>query len=165
MAATAHTSPAYQPRGDTMSFVIKDGTSIWRGSIVELLVGYLGPWTDAAGSTLCGVLFNGDVREKTGSNAGKITGETSDSPPPEGVVLTGGVTLMHLDSVVDESGAAIAQADVGKAVYCGSSSPDDFTLATTGGTHKIGVITRFRSATDIDITLFSMMEHVAQKET
>ena len=163
-ASTAHSEQNYQPRGDSMSFVIADGTSIWRGSLVGITSGYLTAWADAAAQLFCGLLFNGDVREKTGTNAGKITGETSDSPPPEGIVLNGGITLMHLDSVLDELNGSLAATDVGMVVYCGTSNTDDMGGQSSGANHPVGVITRFRSATDVDVTLFSMMEHLAQKE-
>jgi hypothetical protein len=69
-----------------------------------------------------------------------------------------GVVLMHLDSVGDTP----SQAKVGDLVYCGTSNTDDMTLDSTGRTHPIGILWFYRSATDVDVKLFTPAEMLVQ---
>lgn len=159
--AAHNNEQVWESRGSVDSFIIADGVTLYLKQLVSLESGYLNHWADGANDRFVGILYDGDRRDPL---TDAILGETSDSPPPEGRCYTDGVTLMHLDSVLDTDGAAtLSQADVGKFVYCGTSNPDDMTLATTGNTHPIGILKRVRSATDVDVKLFSMMESAAQQ--
>jgi hypothetical protein len=159
-ATSNNDAQTIESRGPVDSFVIADGVTLYKKTLVSLEGGYLNHWADGANDQFAGVLKDGDIRDYT---TGAITGETSDSPPPEGYVYTDGVTLMHLDSVLGPDGGNVGQDDVGKFVYCSTSNPDDLTLVSTGATHPVGILKRFRSATDVDVKLFSMMEAAAQR--
>jgi hypothetical protein len=116
--------------------------------------GYINHWADGANDVFAGVLLGGDDR----AGDGVLTGNTSDTPPPEARVDVSGVTLMHLSGVGDTP----TQAKVGDLVYCGTSNVADITLSATGRNHPIGYMSRFRSATDVDVTLFTPAEMLAQ---
>ena len=164
--AAADVYPKYEGGdGSTISFTIADGVTVYRGSLVGLESGYLNHWADGASDQFAGLLISGDVRELTGSNAGKITGETSDDIPPKGIVLTGGITLRNMDSVLGPAGGSdtVAQNDVGAPVYCKTSNLDDLTMDASGSVHMIGLLTVFRSATDVDVKLLSIGEAAAHK--
>jgi hypothetical protein len=116
--------------------------------------GYLNHWADGANDVFAGIMLGGDDR----AGDGILIGETDDTPDPHGFVDTSGVVLMHLDSVGDTP----TQAKVGDLVYCSTSNTDDMTLESSGATHPIGYMIRFRTATDVDVQLFTPAEMLAQ---
>lgn len=139
-------------RGRTMAFPMANGVSFYYGMLCQIQSGYLNHWDDT-GDTWCGVLIDAKSR----ANDGTFIGATGDTPDPEGIVDISGRTLRGLDSV---GGSPTV---IGALVYGTSSNPDDLTIDPSGRTDPIGMITRFRSATDLDVTLFSMMEAKAQQ--
>ena len=132
------------------SYKIADGVTLYEGALVGLQSGYLNHWDETG--QFVGVLIGGEDR----LNDGTIIGETSDSKPPEGYVNDEGVTLMHLDSV----GGSPTAAKVGALVWCSTSNTDDMTLTDTTNP-PVGYMSRYRSATDVDVTLFSTAVHLA----
>lgn len=139
------------------SFIIANGVTVYEGQFASIESGYLNHWADGASDVFLGVVLGGDDRAKDGV----LTGNTSDSPPPEARVDTSGVILMHLSSVAGQT--TLTQANVGAPVYCTTSNPDDLTTVSSGATNPVGFIYRFRSATDIDVKLFSVGEFMAQR--
>lgn len=139
------------------SFQIADGVVVYEGMLagIDATTGYLEHWADGANDCFAGVVLGGDDRAKDGV----LTGETSDTPPPEARVDTSGTVLMHLSSINNSP----VQGNVGDPVYCGTSNPDDITTNSSGRNHPIGFIVRWRTATDVDVQLFSMAHHVAQR--
>lgn len=152
----AHTIIKTRPRAGRDSFVIADTITLYVGALVGLEGGYLNHWADGANDVFMGVVLGGDDRGKDGI----LLGETSDVPPPEARVNTEGVVLMHLDSVAAQT--TLSEANLGDLVYCGTSNTDDMTLVSSGRNHPIGWIVRFRSATDVDVQLFTPSEMLAQ---
>ena len=55
-----------------------------------------------------------------------------------------------------------AEAKVGDVVYCTTSNTDDLTLTAGALNHPVGFMSAFRSATDVDVTLFTTAEFLAQ---
>lgn len=138
------------PRSVSKSFPIADGVTVFEGMLAQLESGYLNHW-DETGSFL-GIVLGGQSR----ANDGTLLGETSDTPPPEAYVDVSGVTLRHLDSVAGTP----TQAKVGDLVYSADSDTDNLTLTDTTNP-PVGWLSRFRSATDVDVTLFTPEEHKA----
>lgn len=161
---TAHADTKYAPRGDSMSFVIEDAVTLYRMALVGIQAGYANHWADGANDLFAGVAFQGDDHARAATaDAGTLTGDTDHARgAPEVVVLTGGVTLKHLDSVLDEANAALAATDVGRIVYATSSNTDDIGMSSSSRNHPVGFISRWRSATDVDVTLFSIGESGAR---
>lgn len=147
-----------RPSAGRDSFKIRDNEVIYEGGLVGLdaTTGLVEAWADGASDVFCGLALGGDDR----AGDGVLTGEISDAHPPEARVDTSGVVLMHLDSVAGQG--ALAEADQGALVYCGTDNTDDLTIVSSGRNHPIGFILRFRSTTDVDVKLFSMAEHLAQ---
>lgn len=140
-----------RPRAGRDSFVVKNSTTIYEGSLVQVDAnGFLEGWDQ--GGALVGILIGGDT-----TDAGAITGDTSASIPPEGRVDTSGVILMH----VPVTGAA--QAYVGDLVYCTTDNPAaDLTRTDPGvGAEPVGWMVRYRSASDCDVQLFTPAEFKA----
>ncbi len=131
------------------SYPIADGVTLHEGQLVQLESGYLNHW-DETGSFL-GILLGGDDRAKDGV----LLGETSDTPPPEGRVDETGVVLTHLSI-----GGSPTQAKVGNLVFCADSDVANLTLTDTTNP-PVGYMSRYRSATDVDVTLFTPGEHMA----
>lgn len=143
-----------QNRGGTNAYPIANGVTLYPGTLVSLEGGYLNHWADGANDVLIGVVAGDAIGISPGS---ALTGDTSASVVPEARVDESGVTLMHLDSV----GGTPTQAKVGDYVYGATSNSDDLTLDATGATNPVGYLSRFRSATDVDVTLFTPAEFLA----
>lgn len=139
------------------SFPIANGVTVYEGMFASIESGYLNHWADGANDVFLGLVLGGDDRAKDGA----LTGATSDAVPPEARVDTSGCILMHLASVAGQS--TLTQTSLGAPVYCSTSNPDDLTTVSSGHTNPVGFICRFRSATDIDVKLFSWGEFMAQR--
>jgi len=142
-----------RPRSGRDSFPIANGVTAYEGMLVGIEGGYANHWADGANDIFAGICLRGDDRAKDGV----LTGNTSDTPPPELTVDTSGVVLMHMVIA-----GTPTQAKVGDYVYSADSNPTSITLNSSGRTHPIGIMSRYRSATDVDVTLFSMMDHAVQ---
>ena len=151
-ASTIHKT---QPRSGYNAYPIADGITLYPGALVALEGGYLNHYADGANDVFVGIVLGDAVGISPG---GALTGDTTASPVPEARVDQSGVTLMHLASVT----AASAQSNVGDLVYCSTSNTDDMTLTEAGRTHPVGYLSKFRSATDVDVTLFTPAEMLAQ---
>lgn len=142
------TNLKYQVRG-SYSGIVTNGTQLYAGALVCLLsTGYVGNWDDNAASVFLGV------------NEVDVIGNTSVTPPVEARVNTAGVTLMHLSAL----GGTPTQAKVGDPVYSADGNPASLTLTIGALNHPIGYLSRYRSATDCDVTLFTPAEMLAQRE-
>lgn len=138
-----------RPRAGAGSYPIADGVTIPEGALVQMQSGYLNHW-DETGQFI-GIIVGGDDR----LGAGVLTGETSDTPPPEGRVDESGVTLMHMPVA-----GSVTQANVGALVYCADSDPANFTITDTTNP-PVGRLVRFRSVSDCDVELFTPAEWLA----
>ena len=137
------------PRAGRASYPIADGVTLYEGQFVQLESGFLNHW-DETGQFL-GILLAGDDR----AGDGVLLGETSDTPAPHGRVDQSGVTLMHVSI-----GGSPTAASVGALVYCNDSDPANMTLTDTTDP-PVGYVSYYRSATDVDVTLFTPAEHMA----
>jgi hypothetical protein len=151
-ASTIHKT---QPRSGYNAYPIADGITLYPGALVALEGGYLNHYADGATDVFVGIVLGDAVGISPG---GALTGDTTASPVPEARVDQSGVTLMHLASVAGTP----TQAKVGDLVYCSTSNTDDMTLTEVGRTHPVGYLSKFRSATDVDVTLFTPAEMLAQ---
>lgn len=150
---TANADVTFAAASTEGRYVIADGVTLYTHALVGLEGGFLNHWADGANDRFAGLFITGDAR----ATAGVFIGETGDAIPPEGRVRTDGVTLMHLASVEGITGWV----DTGKAVYCSTSNVTDMTIQSSGKTHVIGYVERFRSTTDVDVRLFSIGEAIA----
>jgi hypothetical protein len=137
------------------SYPIANGITLYAGALVSLEAGYLNHWADGAADIFAGVCLGDAVGISPGA---ALLGNTGASPIPEARIDESGVTLMHLDSVAGSP----TQAKVGDLVYSATSNTDDMTLTIGSLNHPIGYMSKFRSATDVDITLFTPAEMLAQ---
>lgn len=134
------------PRAGTDVYTVKDATTLYAGALVATDAnGFLDNW---AGATAA-LRFVGVLQQT-------VTGDTSASPKPVGIVNTSGVTLKH----VAVTGGA--QNTVNSLVYSadGNIATGLTTTATTAG--AIGILKFYRSATDCDVELFTPAEHEAK---
>jgi hypothetical protein len=124
--------------------------------LASLEGGYLNHWADGANDVFAGLVIGPGIGIGVDESEGML-GNTSLTPIPEASVDTGGVTLMHLSI-----GGTATQAKVGDLVYSADSDLASITLDASGRTHPIGWMSRYRSATDVDVTLFTPSEMLAQ---
>lgn len=152
---SARTIHKTSPRGGTGAYKIANGVTLFEGALVSLEGGYLNFWADGANDVFLGIVTGPALGISPG---GALTGDTSATVVPEARVDISGVTLMHLDSV----GNITDETDQGDLVYSQFGNTDDMTTDATGRTHPIGYIERVRSTTDVDVTLFTPAEMLAQ---
>lgn len=152
---TARKTLETQTRSGRCSYPIQNGVTLYEGALVGLQNGYLNHYADGAGDVFVGIVLGPGVGVSPGA---AMTGDNTVSPEPEARVDQSGVTLMHLDNV----GGTPTAAKVGDVVYSGTSNTDDITLTATSRNHPIGYMSAYRSATDVDITLFTPAEMLAQ---
>lgn len=152
---TARKTLATKTRSGRSAYPIANGETLYEGALVGLEAGYLNHYADGANDVFVGIVLGDALGISPGA---ALTGNTSATPVPEARVDDSGVTLVGLDSV----GGTPTAAKVGDVVYCGSSNTDDITLTATGRNHPIGYMSAFRAADDVDITLFTPTECLAQ---
>lgn len=143
------------PRSGYNSYPIANGVTLTPGDLVSLEGGYLNEWADGANDVFVGIVIGDALGISPG---GALTGNTGVTPVPEARVDQSGVTLMHLDSV----GGTPTQANVGDLVYSADENVASITLTIGALNHPIGYMSKFRSATDVDVTLFTPAEMLAQ---
>lgn len=144
-----------QTRSGRNAYPIANGVTLYPGALVGLEGGYLNHWADGANDVFVGIVIGDAVGISPGD---ALTGNTSGTPIPEARVDESGVTLMHLASIAGTP----TQAKVGDLVYSADSDPDSITLTIGALNHPIGYMSKFRSATDVDVTLFTPAEMLAQ---
>ena len=150
-----------RPSSGRDAFPIENAVTLAAGTLLQLQNGRANHWDDSGSNDIfLGIAISGD---DGGSTDGSWLGDTSGDPDPdpEVGVDTSGATLMHLASVAGPEGVAPIQTDVGRVVYCPDSDTDNITTVSTTNTNVIGFIIRFRSATDVDVRLFSPSEWLA----
>ena len=143
---TANVTYTTRARAGRTSFPMADGVTIGIGALVQTQAGYLNHW-DQTGE-FQGLLIGGKAR----AGDAILIGETSDTPPPEGFVDSSGVTITGLTIA-----GTPTQAKVGDYVYCADSDLASVTLAVTGS-QPVGWMSRYTSATNQDLTLFTPEE-------
>lgn len=132
-------------RAATKAFVVADGVTLHAGALVGLnAAGFLAKWSDTAGHKFLGVLLQ------------SVTGNTSASPPVEGIVDVSGVTLKSVTIA-----GTFVQADLNALIYCATDNSADAKKAADTNVEAIGWASRFHSAGVGDITLFTPEEHQA----
>jgi len=147
-----------RPSSGRDAFPIANAVRLAPGTLVQLSSGYADHWDDAgAGSTFMGVAIAGENSGNAATDDPSTwLGDTSGlpAPDPEVHVDTSGVILMHLASLA----GTVTQATVGDLVYSADSDTDSLTQDSSGRTNPIGFIIRWRSATDVDVQLFTPAE-------
>ena len=111
-----------------VAFIVKDGSTVYKGSLVILVAGML-----QAAAGVANAIFAGISMEKV----------TGSSNLEKAEVQREGVFLLK--------GAGFTQADVGKVVY----ASDDETVSTTQGTNEVAVgrINSVESATSVYVDI------------
>ncbi len=144
-----------QARSGYNAYPIANGVTLVPGCLVGLEGGYLNHWADGANDVFAGIVL-GDALGITPGSA--LLGDTSASVIPQARVDQSGVTVMHVATLAGTP----TQAKVGDLVYCATSNLADITLTIGALNHPIGYMSKFRSATDVDITFFTPAEMLAQ---
>lgn len=149
---TNKTTVPTRPPG-TSAYVLKDAETIGVGALAQLKSGYLENW-DQTG-TLVGMVVGGDIRSNDGLAV--IIGETSDTPPPNAYVDERGLIV-----TIPTCAGSPAQSKVGDKVYCTTSNIfADATLTRPSTNPPVGILVAYRSATDMDVRLFTPGEYMA----
>ncbi len=137
------TLPANFPRGGTGSYVVKNATTIYAGSLVGLDAnGFLDKWSDTAGHKFIGVLMQ------------DVVGDTSASPPVEGRVDESGVVLKNVAIA-----GTFVQGSLNDPIYCSSGNTADCTRTAATNVKAVGWAKRFRAAGFGDVQLFTPNEY------
>lgn len=149
-------------RATTRSYEVKNAQALYRGGLVGLDVnGLLVPWDDTAITQRFLGVFDGFTPALT-SGVPTTQGNTSAEPVVRGVVRQDGVELRG----VDVAGVS-ARASVGEPVYATTdnvtpgSGAADLTLTPTAFVKPVGRLVEFRSASDMDVRLFTPEEYHA----
>jgi len=160
MTALAATTPNLKsaPRGRG-SYIVTNSTTVYpQGGVGVTTAGRLSPWADTAGLLWKGICMGGTTRNSSANAGGKVTGDTSASPPYEADVDETGRRLL----AVPVAGAS-AQANVDDLVFCSTDNLlTDLSLTPTVNVGPIGRIRRFNSATSFDVELFTPNEYQTQ---
>jgi hypothetical protein len=141
------TNKIYSTSGaDRFPVPIANGESLGIGALVQVESGFANHYDGT--SDLLGIVVGG---ENTNSS-GVPVGDTSLSPDPTVYVDMSGALLM---------GVPVASAAaVGEYVYCNDSDFDNATVTQPTTDKPIGVIVGWRSASDCDVKLFTLPEHM-----
>jgi len=83
------------------------------------------------------------------------TGDTALTPDPAVFIDTSGVTVVGIPVA-----GASAVTVIGEFVYCNDSDLANATVTQPTTDYPIGFIVGWRSASDVDVKLFSMAEHL-----
>jgi len=150
----ANAIPKSQPRSGYNAYPIANGVTLYPGALVSLEGGYLNHWADGANDVFAGVCLGDAIGISPGA---ALLGNTGATPVPEARVDQSGATIMHVAAL----GGTPTQAKVGDYVYCADSNSANMTLSATGATNPIGYLSKYRSATDCDVTLFTPEEFLA----
>lgn len=144
-AATIHET---RPRHGRQSFIVTNGTQLYAGALVGILAtGYVGFWDDNAAGVFLGVLQE------------DVLGNTSATPPTEAKVNTNGDVLRNITVA-----GTPTQAKVGDPVYSADGNVTSITLTIGALNHPIGYMSRYISATEQEVTLFTPTEMMAQRQ-
>ena len=137
------TVPLTYPRSNTMSYVVKNATTLYAGALVGIDAnGYLDNMADTAGLKFVGILLQ------------DVVGDTSASPKVEGRVDVSGRTLENVAIA-----GTFVQGSLNDPIYAASGNPADLTRTATTNTKAVGWASRFRAAGFGDVTLFTPHEH------
>lgn len=135
------------------AYAIANAIVIGVGALVQLESGFLNHW-DETGAFL-GMCVGGENPSTVAATLGSPTGDTSQTPDPEGYVDESGFTLTGLTLA-----GSPTQAKVGDLVYSADSDVASLTLTDTTNP-PVGWCSRYTSATDQEVTLFTPAEHMA----
>jgi len=145
---------ATKTRAGRDAYPIANGVTLYVGALVALEGGYLNHYADGANDVFVGIVTGPGIGISPGA---ALTGNTSGTPVPQARVDSSGVTLVG----VPMAGSPDAT-KVGDLVYCADSDTDNMTLTIGSLNHPIGFMSRFGSATDVDVTLFTPTEMLSQ---
>jgi len=152
---TAHKSYDFRagPTHYQKSWIIADGVTVAQGTLIQVQAGYANHWDDTSGDDrFAGIATNADSYNNDGIWLGEITPTLNRRTPR--VTVDEGAIITNFDSL----GSTTAITDIGSFVYCPDSDPDNMTLESSGNTSIIGILEDWRSTTDTDIRLFTMIE-------
>tara|TARA_R110000782_G_scaffold253743_1_gene341946 strand:- start:27118 stop:27609 length:492 start_codon:yes stop_codon:yes gene_type:complete len=148
-----------QTRSGFNAYPIANGVTLHVGQLVGLVAGYLNTWDDGAASVFAGIVLGDAMGIAPGAAMLGVVPAATGTVIGEARVDESGVTLMHLAAI----GGTPTQAKVGDLVYAADgNSLTAITLTAGSLNHPIGYLSKFRSATDSDVTLFTPAEMLAQ---
>lgn len=135
-----------ETRSKTRAAIVSEDEVIYDSAFVGYdSNGDLVAWSDTSGLRWAGI-----------SEKGSVTGDQTVTPKKDAEVRRDGPVLVGVSvtSVNDED-------DIGKVVYCATDNPADMTLAPTDLVGPIGRVIDYRSASDVDVELFTQAEAYA----
>jgi len=139
----------YTTKGiDRLAVPIINAVAIPIGTLVQEQGGYANHWDGT--NTLMGIVVGGE-----GLVSGIPTGDTSATPDPCVYVDTSGATIVGIPVA-----GASAVTVIGEFVYCDDSDLANATLTQPTTDAPIGIVVGWRTSTDVDVRLFSMVEHL-----
>jgi len=133
-------------RMDRLPVPIINAGSLPIGTLVQNASGFADHYDGT--SNLLGIVVGG---ENVDAN-GVPTGDTSLTPDPMVYVDASGPVLKSIP--------VASSTVVGAYVYCNDSDLDNATITQPTTDHPIGVIVGWRSASDVDVRLFTLVEHM-----
>jgi len=148
------TRKIYETKGaDRLAVPIANGVTLPVGTLVQSESGFANHYDGVAGKYLLGIVLGGENLDSDGHPVG----DTSLTPDPAVYIDASGVVL---------TGIAVASSTVvGAYVYCNDSNIDNATITQPSTDAPIGWIIGWRSASDVDVKLFTPLEHAIGQAT
>jgi hypothetical protein len=148
------TRKIYETKGaDRLAVPMANGVTLPVGTLVQSESGFANHYDGTAGKYLLGIVLGGENL----NSSGNPVGDTTLTPDPNCYVDASGVVL---------TGIAVASSTVvGVYVYCNDSDIDGATVTQPSTDAPIGFIVGWRSATDVDVKLFTLLEHAIGQAT
>ena len=136
----------YETKGaDRLAVPIANGVTLPAGTLVQAESGFANHYDGT--DTLLGIVLGGENLDSSGDPVG----DTSLTPDPAVYIDASGVVV---------TGIAVASATaIGAYVYCNDSDLDNATTTQPTTDAPIGYIIGYRSASDVDVKLFTPLEH------
>ena len=136
----------------TVRYKVKNATTLYPGTLLELASGYVQPLQTAAAVALGVMAPTTAINPNAPESGSGITGNTSGTPVPEVDVFLGRVWL---EQVAVTGASAIT--DVGSLVYgdvANTAGDHVLTKTSTSNSAAVGRITRWYTGTTCDVELF-----------
>lgn len=135
-------------RMDRLAVPIANGVTLPIGTLVQIESGFANHYDGVGTTFLLGIVVGGENL----NSDGEPVGDTSLTPNPKVYVDASGSVICNIP--------VASSTVVGAFVYCDDSNLDNATITQPTTDAPIGVIVGWRSATDCDVRLFNVIEHL-----
>jgi len=142
------TRKIYETKGaDRLAVPMANGVTLPIGTLVQTESGFANHYDGTSGKTLIGIVVGGENLDASGNPVG----DTSLTPDAACYVDASGVVVTGI--------AVTSSTVIGVYVYSNDSNLDNATITQPSTDAPIGWIVGWRSATDVDVKLFTSIEH------